>query len=86
MEGRSLPLYRSLNSLHTRKNPLAFLPIYLEITNQIKKVEPQAVFFSIKDKTIVAVIGEKVCTLAIGSAGFFYLFAADQHGYTQTDI
>ena len=26
------------------------------------------------------------CTLAIGSTGFFYLFAADQRGYTQPDI
>ena len=63
----------SLDSLHTFKNPLASLPLYPKITNQIKKVEPQAFFFSIEDKMIVArpprlsardggqaVIGEKV--------------------------
>ena len=37
------------------------MPINLEITNQIKKVKTQALFFSMKDKAIPAVIGEKVC-------------------------
>ena len=49
-----------LNPLHMLKNPLAFLPTYPKITDQIKKVEPQALFFLIKDKTIVTVISKKV--------------------------
>ena len=32
----------------------------MKITNQAKEIEPQAVFLSIKDKTIVAVIDEQV--------------------------
>ena len=51
----------SLYPLHIFKNPLAFLPIYLEITDQVEKVEPQAVFLSIKDKMLENIDGLPLC-------------------------
>ena len=51
---RETPSFYPLNSHHIFKNPLAFFPIYTKITNQIKIVEPQAVFFSMKVEAILA--------------------------------
>ena len=49
-------VFLSIYSFHIFKNPLALFPVYLEIAGQVGGIEAQAFFFSIKDKTIVAVI------------------------------
>jgi hypothetical protein len=43
----------------------------MKIANQIKKIEPQDVFFPIKDKAVMAVIGEKVSLEHKRTSSFF---------------